>query len=421
MSTTSRREPAIADLCPHINLANPGNYQQTPFHWYRELRQKCPVAWHEDADSGVGFWAITRQAELDYISRNPQLFSSSERGFTFKESTEDELVMLRNMLLTMDPPDHIKYRKIIAAAFKPRSIEALQPFLAKAAKRIIDEVAPRGECEFVADVAARLPMLVICHLLGAPESDAAQINDWANACLGEDDPEFSEQELDLWIAAGQIFEYARKLAERYRGSDADNLTVRLVKANVDGEALTDHEFGFFFFLILLAGPETTRTATTTGMKLLMEHPEQLQMLLDDPALIPDAVEEILRYDAPVIQFRRTATQDLELAGQQIRKGDKVVLSYASANHDEAVFEEPERFDITRGQRMDIHRAHRSFGTGEHFCIGVHLARLMLTTIFTEMLPRLRNARPAGEYRRLRSRDVTAPKSMPISFDPEVAA
>lgn len=409
---------SVQALCPHIDLVNPDSYQTTPFEWFKELRSDHPVIWHEDPDSGVGFWALTKREDLDFVSRNPDLFSSAARGCAFVEQGEEEMSMLRNMILNMDPPEHIGFRKLIAAAFKPKTIKAMEPFLRETARAILDRVARKGECEFVSEVAVPLPMATICHLVGADQSDADTIMGWADACLGGDDPEVTVEGTDLWTATKEIFVYSKMLADKYRGSDAKNLTVTLVNANVDGDALTDEQFGYFFFLLLIAGIETTRTATTTGMKLMIEHPDQLQKILDDPSLIPHAVEEVLRYDAPVIQFRRTAMQDVELRGKTIKKGDKVVFFYSSANHDEDVFAEPEKFDVTRGVDTNLQRDHRAFGTGEHFCLGAHLARLQLKVMYEEMFPRLRNPKFAGEYKRLRSHDVTAPKSMPIRFDAE---
>ena len=409
---------SVQALCPHIDLANPNSYQTTPFEWFKELRRDHPVIWHEDPNTGVGFWALTKREDLDYVSRNPALFSSAERGCAFNEVDEEQMVLLRNMILNMDPPDHIGFRKLIATAFKPRTIEAMEPFIRETARGIVDKVAHKGECEFVADVAMRLPMATICHLVGADLADADMIMGWADAALGANDPDLPVEKEDLWEATAQIFAYSKMLADKYRDSDAENLTVTLISANVDGEALTDEQFGYFFFLLLIAGIETTRTATTSGMKLMIENPDQLQKILDDPSLIPHAVEEVLRYDAPVIQFRRTAMEDVELRGKKIKKGDKVVFYYSSANHDEDVFDEPEKFDVTRGVNSNLQRDHRAFGTGEHFCLGAHLARLQLRVMYEEMFPRLCNPKFAGEYKRLNSYDVTAPKSMPISFDAE---
>ena len=167
---------SIQSLCPHINLANPSSYQQTPFDWFKELRSNHPVIWHDDPETGVGFWVVTKREDIDYISRHPRLFSSSKRGFVFNEHSEEHLQALRNMILCMDPPDHIKYRKIIAAAFKPQTIDAMEPFLRREARSIVDKIAPRGECEFVTELAAHLPMAVICKLVGAPLQDGEKIN-----------------------------------------------------------------------------------------------------------------------------------------------------------------------------------------------------------------------------------------------------
>ena len=404
--------------CPHIDLINPDLYQkQTPFNLFAELREKDPVHWHEDPETNVGFWAITKREHLDFVCRNPHIFSSEARSCVYAEWDDERVKLLSNMLLNMDPPKHIAFRKVISPLFKPGVIKSFRPLMEKHTRKLLDEVIPRGECDFVTEVGVPLTQTMIFELFGAPLDDREMINKWAVTFLGQNDKRFAPSLDDVFEAERKFCEYGFRLAEIYKGSTEDNLTVQVVNANIDGESLTAEEFGFFFFLLLLAGPETTYTALTNGMKLLIDHPDQLQMLIDNPKMIEQAVEEILRYESPVTLFRRTAMKNIELGGKQINAGDKVVFFYSGANHDEDVFDQPEKFDITRGSHMDLGREHRTFGTGEHFCLGAHMARMELNVMFEQILPRMRNPRLAGERVRLRSRSVTTPLSMPILFDP----
>lgn len=404
--------------CPHIDLIDPDLYQErTPFERFAELREKDPVHWHEDPETNVGFWALTKREHLDFVCRNPLMFSSEARTCVYAEWNEERTRLLSNMLLNMDPPKHIAFRKIIAPLFKPGAVEKLRPIMDHHVRQLLDKVVPRGQCNFVTEVGVPLTQAMIFELVGAPLQDRDMINEWSMIFLGQNDKRYAASLEDVFEAERKLCEYGFKLAQMYEGSREDNLTVQLVNANVDGEKLSTEEFGFFFFLLLLAGPETTYTALTNGMKLLIEHPDQLQMLIDSPELIEHAVEEILRFDSPVTLFRRTAMDDVELGGKPIKKGDKVVFYYSGANHDEQVFDDPDSFDITRGLRMEVGREHRTFGTGEHFCLGAHLARMELNVMFQHILPRMRNPRLTGERVRLRSRSVTTPLSMPIAFDP----
>jgi cholest-4-en-3-one 26-monooxygenase len=290
-----------------------------------------------------------------------------------------------------------------------------EPYLRGLAKRIVDAVAHRGECEFVEELAAELPLQVICELVGVPQEDRKLIFELSNKLIGFDDPEFQNTEEDARNASAQMFGYAMKLAEKYRKEPADNLTTALLLHEIDGEKLTELEFCSFFLLLLVAGSETTRTVTTNGMKALMDHPDQLARLAANPALVPRAVEEFVRFDPAVHYFRRTVTEDTELRGRKLKKGQKVTVWYPSANRDEDVFESPDRFDTTREKNE-----HLAFGIGEHFCLGANLARLELVVIFQEMLKRLKNPRLAAPPRRLRSNFVNGVKEMRIVFEPERA-
>lgn len=403
--------------CPaHIDLVNPDNYARgVPNLWLKELRLDTPVGWHEDPINGVGFWAITKREDLDFVSKNPKLFSSAERTCLMREMDEEAVIMQRMMMINMDPPEHLQNRRIVNKVFMPKVIDEKLAHIRHIAREIVDRVAARGECEFVSEVATDLPLIVICELMGIPREDRQLIFDCTNTMVFADDPDMSTSEEDGQAAAAEIYTYGMKLLEQHHKNPTDSITGMLVDS-VDGDALSEDEFCSFLLILLVAGNETTRTVTVNGMRLLLEHPEQLQMLVEDPGLIPNAIEEMLRHQPAVIQFRRTAMENVEVGGQAIKKDDKLIMFYPSANRDEALFDDSDAFDITR-QNADEHRA---FGIGEHFCLGSHLARLELLVIFEEVIGRLKNPQFAGPVKRLRSNFINGIKEMPIRFDAESA-
>lgn len=404
--------------CPHIDLLDSGLYQGgAPLVTYRTLRERDPVHWHEHADSpSGGFWAVTRQQELDYVLKNPKLFSSYQRTCAFQEFDDDMLALQRTQLINLDPPEHIKYRRIVRSAFTPKAVESYRPRFEQIACEILDRVADRGECEFVEEVAAELPLIAICELMGIPLDDRRLMFEWTNTMIGADDPELSISREQSTQAMFNTYAYGAKLAELHRQSPRSNIVGMLLDGTVEGEHLNEEEFSNFFMLLVLAGNETTRTVTSHGMRLLMDHPEQYRRLQGEPALLSDAVEEFLRYNPAVVHFRRTAMVDVELGGKRIRKGDKVVVFFQSASHDENVFADPGIFDITRGTREDVYHGHRAFGIGEHFCLGANLARLELNVIFAEILRRIHNPRLAAPVRWLESNFINGIKEMRIEFD-----
>jgi cytochrome P450 len=337
------------------------------------------------------------------------------------EMEESALEMQKNTIINMDPPRHQKVRRIVRNAFTPRRVDSYEPIFRKHAKAIVDAVAARGECEFVEEVAAELPLIAILDLLGVPKEDRKQFFDWTNTMIFADDPDMATSAEDAQLAALETIGYAMSLVEKHRQNPMDNITGALLDAELEGAPVTEDMFAWMFILILVGGNESTRTVIAQGMRLLMENPEQLQYLVDNPDKTGNAVEEMLRYNTAFISMRRTATEDCELGGQQVKAGDKIILHYHAANHDEDVFgEDAMTFDITRAERMpDLYNQLRSFGIGQHFCIGTHLARLELNVMFEELIPRLRNPRFKGEPKFVRSFFVNAMKEMNITFDPEV--
>ncbi len=409
--------------CPFSNLLDPDTYAEgMPYQMLKEVRDAGPVVRMEDPITGVPYWVVTQREELDYISKNPTLFSSAARSAFPMEMDESSVEMQQNTIINMDPPQHQKVRRIVRNAFTPKRVESYEPKFREHAKRIVDAVASRGECEFVEEVAAELPLIAILELLGVPLEDRKKFFDWTNTMIFADDPDMSISEEEGQLAAIEVIGYAMQLAAQHRESPMDNITGALLDAELNGQPVSEDMFGWMFILILVGGNESTRTVIAQGMRLLMEHPDQLQYLVDNPDKIPNACEEILRYNTAFISMRRTATEDLELGGQQIRKGDKVLLHYHAINHDEKVFgEDAMDFDVTRAERMpDLYNQLRSFGIGQHFCIGTHLARLELRIMFEEIIPRLRNPRLLEEPKFVRSFFVNAMKEMRIGFDPETA-
>jgi len=393
-----------------VDLCNPDAFAQGfPHAYFRMLRAEAPVSFNPEAD-GPGFWVITKYDDVKTISRNPGLFSSWVGGTNITDLPEEDLAGTRAIMLNMDPPQHVKFRRLVQRGFTPRMIQKQEAHIRDLARDIVGRVAAKGECEFVSEVAAELPMQVICEMVGVPEDDRRMIYDLTNRLIGFDDPEFQTSRDIGKQAATDVFLYASKLAERARRCPADDLATVLATADVDGEMLSDLDYNSFFLLLAVAGNETTRTVTSHGMRLLIEHPDQRARLVRQPSLIPSAVEEIVRHNPPVMYFRRTATADTEIRGIRIRAGDKLTLWYPSANRDEDIFVDPDRFDVGRGPNE-----HLAFGIGEHFCLGASLARLELVVIFQELIRQVPNVELAAPIRRLRSNFIDGIKEMRVRF------
>jgi cholest-4-en-3-one 26-monooxygenase len=408
--------------CPYSNLLDPDTYAQgMPYGELKAIRDAGPVVKLEDPLTGIPYWVITRQAELDFVSKNPKLFSSAERS-PFPMEFEDWIItdVHRKTIIGMDPPEHQVVRRIMRNAFTPKNVDSYEPKLREHARRIVDSVAKRGECEFVEEVAAELPLITILELLGVPLEDRKKFFDWTNTMIFADDPDMAIDETAGQIASVEVITYALELAKKYHENPNDSLLGALLEGESKGRTMSEEEFGWMFILILVGGNESTRTVIAQGMRLLMEHPDQLQYLVDNPDKISDACEEMLRYNTAFISMRRTAMEDVELGGQQIKQGDKVLLHYHTINMDEQVFgADAMDFDVRRAERTpDLYNQHRSFGIGQHFCIGSHLARLELNLMMKEVIPRLRNPKFAAKPQYVRSFFVNAMKEMKITFDPE---
>ena len=381
-----------------------------PHEMFEVLRREAPVFRHPEPD-GPGFWAVTKHADVQAISRDPQTFSSELGGTFISDQTDEALSRMRLSILNMDAPKHNRYRRLVSKGFTPRMVGQLVATIEKRAARIIDDVADREECEFVEDIAAKLPLEMICEMIGLPEADWPRMFDLSNKLVGFDDPEYRSTPEEGETAAIEIFGYCDAIARDRRENPRDDLMTALVQAELDGERLDDLELNLFFVTLVVAGNETTRNLINHSMLALLENPGEVRRLREDPELWPTAVEEMLRWGTSIHNFRRTATRDTEIRGVPIAQGDKVVMYYLSANRDDEVFADPYRFDVGRTPNE-----HVTFGGGGvHHCLGANLARAEIRAIMQQLVERLEDVEPAGEIRRLRSDFVNGIKAMPIRY------
>jgi cytochrome P450 len=409
----------VSANAPAIDFENDAFTDEVPYAMFDWLRQNDPVCWY-DWPHGKGYWAITRHDDLVAVHKDTKTFSS-ETGATALEDLAPDAIEARKSMIDTDPPRHTRLRGLVNREFTPRAVAAYENLLRELTRVILDEALPLGEFDFVEHVAAPLPIQVLCRILGVPPEDNLLLIDWGDRMIGSTDPAMSDMsyehpDSDAYRllpfrspAAVELWRYGHGIAEQRRADPDDDIVSKLVHAEIDGERLTPREFDVMFLLLVVAGNETTRQAIAHGMLALMEHPEELRRLRDDPSLTPTAVDEIIRWATPVLHFRRTATCDVELRGQTIREGDKVVTWYISANRDELVFDDPYRFDV--GRRPNDHV---SFGRGgPHFCLGAHLAKLEVKVMFEELLPRLQSIEPAGPPERIRTNFTNAFRAMPV--------
>ena len=390
-----------------------------PYDMFEVLRNEAPVFWHDEPEgvdrrgraTGPGFWAVTRYDDVGTVSRDWKHYSSELGGVDIPTPGAEELESYRQMMIMMDPTKHTKLRLLVNNGFTPRMIGQLEARVRDITADIVNKVIDRGECDFVLDVAAELPLQVIAELMGVPHEDRHDLFRWSNVLNGFDDPEYQTTEDAFMDAYVSMCAYATQLADQRRRHPRDDIVSALVSAEVDGEHLSELEFNLFFVLLVNAGNETTRNLVAHAMLALIEHPDQYRKLVADPSLMPVAVEEFLRWGSPVMHFRRTATAAVELRGQKINQGDKVVIWYISANHDADVFPNPYDFDITRQPNE-----HLAFGGGgPHFCLGANLARLEIRLMFEEIIRRMPDMQLAGPVQRLRSNFINGIKHMPVQF------
>jgi cytochrome P450 len=416
----------VTDFDPRtVDLANPDTFvDRIPFEYFDWLRAHQPVYWHAEESPNHGFWVVTKHEDLVAVHRDFRTFSSEVGHVAIEELQPDELRARQSMLET-DPPKHTRRRRIVSQFFTPRAVGAYEEFVRELARDILDAALPLGEFDFVDEISAPYPINVLVRILGAPPEDAPKLVALGDRMIANTDPDYSDAVVDREDtskyrlltfrspAAVELAEYGAALAAKRRAAPEDDLVSKLVHAEVDGESLTEREFSNFFALLVIAGNETTRQALSRAVQLLADHPDELRELGDQPAVIPVALEEILRFATPVLYFRRTATTDIELSGVPIRAGDKVTMWYISANFDEDVFVGPYRLDIRREPNE-----HVTFGKfGPHHCLGAYLARLEMRVMLEELLPRVRSIEVTGPAPRVRSNFINGVKKLPVRVEP----
>ena len=320
--------------------------ERVPHEWFAFLRKNAPVWWHEEED-GPGFWAVTSLPEATQVNRDYEHFSSARKATYLWELAEDDLAQQQLVMLNMDPPLHTRYRRLVNKGFTPRMVNQLHERIHVATDNIIDQVIEQGTADFVTDIAAELPLVVIAELLGVPNEDRHRMFDWSNRMIGSEDPEYQSAGEAAQMASMELYAYASELFATKRVDPHDDLMSVLTQVDIDGEQLSSFELELFFLLLTVAGNETTRNLISGAMATFFEHPDQWDLLRADRSLLPDAVEEMLRYVTPVMNFRRQSTSAFELGGQTIEADSKVVFFHISANRDENVFANPQTFDITR--------------------------------------------------------------------------
>ena len=417
----------ITSALDQIDLVSPELYASRgyPYEDWATLRREAPVYWY-DRPGVAPFWSITKYDDIQRISRDPETFISSQRlvvrvaGSGDGGANDPELTVPN--LINMDPPEHGKYRSATNRRFSPRGMRLLEDRIDEIAEVVIDDAAAhlinqltdRREAEFVRDVAAKMPMAAICELLGVGRDSWEDIFRWTNEFIGAEDPEYQQGRTrrETWQDGmrGLMGYFTEHIARKRREPDQSVMTT-LVQAEIDGKPMEDKDILSYAILLILAGNETTRNATSGGLQALIEHPAQFARLREEPQLLDSAVEEMLRWTSPVVHFARTTTRDVEIRGVPIRAGETLAMWYPSANRDEDVFDQPDVFDI--GRSPNEHLAFGGFG--EHFCLGANLARLEMRSIYRHLMLRLDDIQFGGEIERLTSTLIGGIKRLPISY------
>lgn len=389
-----------------VDLSDPDTYAHgVPHSVFRQLRAEEPVSWRPQR-----YWAVTRYHDAMTVLKTPAVYSSWRGGVLYDDPPPDFLAKLRENMLNRDPPEHTAMRRLVNHAFSPRQLANLEAEIAAHARDLIDRVIDAGSCDFATQVGGQMPLFVICTILGVPAEDREALYALTGRMFSSELTDRAAAFRDAMAAAAELRAYGAELGRRKRAAPAGDLASDLLEAEIEGRRLTEGEFQALFMLLFNAGADTTRCLLCFGLNLLLDRPAELDSLRRDPSLLPRAIEEMLRYEPSVIQFRRTVACDTELAGSQLREGDKVMVYFPSANRDEDVFDDPDRFDIDRTKNP-----HLAFGHGAHFCLGAPLARLESKHVFREVLTRLTELERAGPLVTSRSSFIRSARSLQIRY------
>jgi cytochrome P450 len=397
-----------------LDVTDREHWEQGPPHEiFTELRGRCPVHWSEinEYPNEEGFWSVTRPDDVREVSLDWKTFSSALGGVTGLTHAVP-LELQQAMFIGMDPPKHDRLKQLFNRGFTPKRIAQHEDAIRAIAERVLDDVAPRGECDLVTDVAQPVVSRVIGSFMGIPEEDDEVWATLMNSTLGIGDDDLNPGGIDQVISEDipEVFERCRAMIAARRENPTDDLTSVLVHAEIDGERLEEHEIVMGFFLLVAAGNDSTKATYTSAMRALLEDREQMQTLAEDPSLVPSAVEEALRMFPAFAHFRRTATEDTEIAGQEVKEGEKVVMWYVSTNRDESRYEDPHHFDVRRNPE------HQAFGAGgRHFCLGAALARLELKVLLEETVKRFPQMELAGEPVPAVSPFINQLKTLPVRW------
>ena len=415
----------MSELATNTNLLDPDlipSQSGPPHLLFDAWRQESGLHWNPPSESYVspmpgtkldqGFYVLTRHQDVYDASRNQSLFSSYEGGPIIWDYEPEQLAMQRANLMGMQPEMHAAVKRLVLPTFAPAALREFTPEIQKLATQIVDDIADAGSCEFVFDVASRLPVYTFCKLMGIPTERRETVFKLGNAAADTENPNRADTDASPLL---QLFGLAQQLAEEKRAQPDDSMFSRLIHGDVDGEKLDPMTLNMFFVTLSIAGHETTRSTAVHFIRLMNEYPDQYELLKNDvDRYLPNAIEEVLRFSPPVIKFRRTVVQGTELGGQALKQGDKVYLSYPAANRDPAVFADPHRFDITRANAAK----HLSFGTGPHVCLGARLARIQLEALLSQIVTRLPDIHPSGNRRMMPSIWFNAITDMPVAYTAE---